>query len=309
MDISPLNNPLTIGIDSSIGDRDSQVIVKGVGTALQRHSATVLPPYFPASDHKADVVANIAIRPECKGSGWNFLITFPGFLIWTPAWHGYVYEVNYDVDITLTRCSDNRNIDSWSIPINLNLRHAGIDRTWTEIGWLEFGVIPFVGGLIFIQYDTDVTPILTEKIEAPIGEYIAQQIITRINSHGEFAHLVSDGQPENLTTMLNMTGGDKKNHKNNVDNKTVTSVATPSGNIKIISYSYEDKTQRGVLSVDVSGRGIEAREWVVANIGKICSGKNLTIEAGKEPVTGGRYRILNESIKNDILTIEFEASY
>lgn len=187
--INPLCKPLTIGVVQSSGDEDLQQLVNGVGTALQRNSATVVLPYRVGQGAPADVVASIAIRPEYKGSGWNFLINWPGFLVWAPAWNGYVYKANYDVQIVLTKGSDNSKISSWSMPIKLDLRQAEIDRTWTEIGWLEWGITPLIGGFVFIRYDTDVTPILLDKIEAPIGEYIAKEIIARINNSGQFASL------------------------------------------------------------------------------------------------------------------------
>lgn len=79
--------------------------------------------------------------------------------------------------------------------------------------------------------------------------------------------------------------------------------------LKVVSYQYDEKTQRGSLSVDISGHGIEVREWVLKNIGKICSSKELLLEAGQENSRGGRYRVLNESVKDGILTIEFTAGY
>jgi hypothetical protein len=181
--VNPLKKPLTVGIVSTSEDKDCNQLVKGVGMALGggSYSATVVLPYLPGSDRRPDVVANIKISSEYAGSGWNFLINWPGFLIFTPAWNGYVYKANYQVDIALTKGADNAQIDSWAMPIKLDLRQAEIDRTWTEIGWLEVGVIPLIGGIVFTAYDTDVTPILIEKIEAPIGDYIAQEIVNRVN--------------------------------------------------------------------------------------------------------------------------------
>ena len=80
-------------------------------------------------------------------------------------------------------------------------------------------------------------------------------------------------------------------------------------NIPIMSYKYEDKSKRGVVVADIKGKGFEARAWVVRNIGKICSEKNITMIAGQEPEKGGHYRVLNESVKEGKLTIEFEASF
>ena len=184
MQMNPLQKPVTIGVVPATEDVDSQQLMKGIGTALGRYSATVLLPYSPGNATRADVVANIKIRSEYKGSGWNFLINFPGFIIFTPAWNGYVYKANYNVDILLAKGADNSRIDAWSTPINLDLRQAEFDRTWTEISWLEVGAIAFVGGIVFTGYDTDVTQPLVEKIENPIGDYIAQEIVNRLNTNG-----------------------------------------------------------------------------------------------------------------------------
>jgi hypothetical protein len=182
---SPLKKPLTIGIIPDAEGKDCQQLITGVGMALGggNYSATVIRPYLPqsSSDKRADVVATIKVASEYAGSGWNFLINWPGFLIFTPAWNGYVYKANYQVGIVLAKGADDAPIDSWEMPIHLNLRQAEIDRTWTEIGWLEFGVIPLIGGIVFTGYDTDVTDPLVQKIEMPIGDYIAQEIVNRVN--------------------------------------------------------------------------------------------------------------------------------
>ena len=73
--------------------------------------------------------------------------------------------------------------------------------------------------------------------------------------------------------------------------------------------NYEAKTQSGSLSVDISNYGLGARDWIVQNIGKICSSKEVLLEAGQEKNTGGHYRVLNESLKNGVLTIEFTAGF
>lgn len=181
-----LEKPLSIGVIPQTGDIHCDRLVKGVGEALGKYSANVLLPYSKGSHREVDVLANINVRPEYEGSGWNFLINWPGFLIFTPAWNGYVYTVEYNVDVALTRASDNSNIDSFHIPINLNIRHAAINRTWTEISWFEVSFIALVGGIVFIQYDDNVSPLVVEKIQGPIGDYIAQEIVTRINNAGGF---------------------------------------------------------------------------------------------------------------------------
>jgi hypothetical protein len=263
--------------------------MKGVGTALRKYTSNVTLPYQPGSTRPVDVIAHITIQPTYEGSGWNFLINFPGFLIWTPAWHGYNYNVKYDVAITLMDGPNKRQLDSWKMPIDLHVRHADIDRTWTEISWLEVGAIAFVGGICFIQYDSDVTPLLLDKIENPIGDYIAQEIIHHFNGC-DFRKAP--------TAVLASTPAKEKAADNSLPPK-----------IKVVRYEYDTKSQKGTLSVDISETGLAMRDWVVSNIGKIASSKEVLIEAGQEASTGGKYRLLNESIKDGVLTVEFTAGY
>jgi len=177
-----LKKPLTLGIVPQ-GQAD-QKLINGIAAQLGTFQAKVIMPYT-ASAKNVDVVAAIGINSKYDGSGWNFLVNFPGFLVFAPAWHGYVYEVTHAINVQLNRGADNEQIDTFTIPVVLDIRHADIDRTWTEVSWFEVGAIAFVGGIIFIQYDDDVTPLLADKISTPIGTYVAQEIVNRINYKGD----------------------------------------------------------------------------------------------------------------------------
>ena len=104
-------------------------------------------------------------------------------MIFTPAWHGYNYEVTHDIHVQLSRGSDNELIDTFTLPIDLDIRHAAINRTWTEISYLEVSLIAFVSGIVFIDYDDKVTPLLADKTSLPLGTLVSQEIISRINKY------------------------------------------------------------------------------------------------------------------------------
>ena len=195
MQMDSLRKPITVGIVPSATETDQQRLVKGIASGLGKHSANIILPYAPTGERKADVIANIQVRSDYSGSGWNFPINFPGFLIFFPAAHGYVYEAKYDFLIGLTSGTDNSKIDSWSIPVTLDVRHAGFNRTWTELGWLEIGIMPFLGGFVFMSYDDGVTVPLVDKIETPIGDFVAQDIVNRINAKYGFAPAPTAVQP------------------------------------------------------------------------------------------------------------------
>jgi hypothetical protein len=186
---APFENPLKIGIVSDTTDPEQKSLLNGISNALSNYSAKVFMPYTPNSEQPVDIVTNIDIVTEHNGSGWNFLVNFPGFLIFAPAWNGYLYEVKYTINCTLTNAAKKEVIDQFKIPIILDIRHASFNRTWTEISWFEFGVIAFVGGLVFISYDDNVTPLVMEKAEGPLGKYIAQEIVNRINAKGKFSYI------------------------------------------------------------------------------------------------------------------------
>ena len=175
-----LPSTATIGVLEGDIDPSAAVLVDGVAAGLARSGAQVQSPYRPSPDKPADFVARIGIKGSYDGSGTNFWLNFPGFLIWAPAWNGYVYKANLAVHVDLYKGSDTKTVvDTLDFPVNLDLRHAEMDRTWMEVSWFEVGIIALVTGFIYTKYDTDVTPVLMRAIERPIGDYIAQKILAK----------------------------------------------------------------------------------------------------------------------------------
>ena len=177
--LATLQRPITLGIKSDCSEMDGKRLVKMVADALPKYN--VRPTTAVMNGQSGlDAVATISVQSDYNGSGLNFLINFPGFLVWAPAWNGYIYEINHDFNIIITDAKSGEKINSLNIPVSLDVRHADINRTWTEIGWLEVGIIPLVGGIIFINYDNSVTPIATDKVGPVIADYIAQEIVDNL---------------------------------------------------------------------------------------------------------------------------------
>jgi hypothetical protein len=179
----PLRQRVGIGVAAPSPQAETQQIAKAIGAELGKYGADVAYPYGAvAAERRVDVVATIDVQPTHDGSGWNFLVNFPGFLIFAPAWHGYLYEVKYDVNITLSSPVDGAVVDRFAVPVVLDVRHASINRTWTEISWLEVGAIAFISGLVFTSYDDGVTPLVLQHSTSTVGDYVAQQIVARMNA-------------------------------------------------------------------------------------------------------------------------------
>ncbi len=179
--IPALETPLRVGIRSACTDINDQQLVYGIGSNLAKYNARITTAVN-NDNSNVDVIATVSVLSDYKGSGWNFLINFPGFLVWAPAWNGYVYQVTHNVNVQLSDAKTGKAINTINVPVSLNIRHADFDRTWTEISWLEVGIIAFVGGIVFIGYDDDVTPLVEQKAGQVITDYIARQIAGSLTS-------------------------------------------------------------------------------------------------------------------------------
>lgn len=188
--LNTLSRELSMGVMTTNSHNDGQLLVTGTAQALSNYIGNIRYPYSAASSERVDIISKISVSSDHKGSGYNFFINFPGFLVWAPAWNGYIYEPSYNVDIKMLMSHDNSLIDSFTIPVKLDVRHASITRTWTEVTWLEFGVIGFVGGLVFMRYDDDVTRLVEEVIQKPIGDFIAQEIAVRLRNSKKYQELL-----------------------------------------------------------------------------------------------------------------------
>lgn len=76
--------------------------------------------------------------------------------------------------------------------------------------------------------------------------------------------------------------------------------------IEVTAYSYNDKTGNGRLSAKVDAGHFKTRNWMIKKIGEISSSKRVALQAGKESLEGGNYKVTDESTNNGILTIKFE---
>lgn len=189
--LTTLSKDLSVGVVTSNDNKNGQILVTGAATSLSNYVGKIIYPYSQNNSQQVDVISKITVKSDHKGSVANFFINFPGFLVWTSAWNGYVYKPSYDIDVEMVNASDQSIIDSFSIPIRLDVRHSSIDRTWTQITWLEAGIIGLIGGVVFIQYDDDVTHLVENEVKKIIGDYLAQEIATRLGNTSAYKTIIN----------------------------------------------------------------------------------------------------------------------
>jgi len=141
---------------------------------------------------KPDVILSIQPQVSYRSSGWNFLINWPGFLILTPAWNGYVYHADI---LTRVAIHDGRGelLSEEVIPISYDIRQAEMDRTiWTGLTWLEWSVLALVGGVYnAFVFDDDILPQLQVHVRDNYSTYVGNAVRPKILAAAEGSEVES----------------------------------------------------------------------------------------------------------------------
>jgi hypothetical protein len=177
---APVPQAIKLGVtSSSISDPQNSKYITAIVDALQKNSSIerVIYPYSQAT-HKdiTDAVVDISVNPRYSGTGSNFFVNFPGFLIFAPAIWGYGYNADIETLATITSQKDGRS-QQIAIPMTYHFRHAAMNRTWTEVSWFEVGIIALIGGAAFTSYDTGATNEFIQNASPSYGPYIAKKIV------------------------------------------------------------------------------------------------------------------------------------
>jgi hypothetical protein len=179
----PLIQRQTMGVMSlNSPDPQNGRYVSAIVDALQRSGNLdrIIYPYSQANHQDiTHTVVSIGVEPKYSGSRMNFLINFPGFLIFAPAIWGYEYHADIDTRVNINSLKGGVPIHL-VVPTSYTFRQAEIDRTWTEVGWLEWGIIPLFGGLVFMDYDPDVTNQFIAAVSANYGAFVAGKILQAV---------------------------------------------------------------------------------------------------------------------------------
>jgi hypothetical protein len=132
---------------------------------------------------KPDVILAISPQVNYRSSGWNFLINWPGFLIFTPAWNGYVYHADIMTEITIHDGKGNV-LSTSKIPISYDIREAEMDRTiWTGLTWFEVSLLAFSGGIYNANvFDRDIIGTLEGHIRDNYATFISNQMQPKVQA-------------------------------------------------------------------------------------------------------------------------------
>jgi hypothetical protein len=173
---------LRIAVEAETTGDDTQVLVDAVKEGLAAHSSVERVVYANAAppDFEPHIIVHVKPTTSYEGSGWNYPITFPGFLVFTHAWNGYVYKANVSTELALRSVGSSEPFARQTVDTRWNLRHCDFERgAWNSSGWYT----PFYGGLnlfigfFMIPYDEDATPDFTREARMPYGRFIAAKVV------------------------------------------------------------------------------------------------------------------------------------
>lgn len=173
---------LKIVLKDRTSDYQTLELFNSVHQALATHPAVrqVLLTWDEQAEGEApDAVVSVGSRGQCEGSGWNYLITFPGFLLFTHAWNGYVYKANLTTEVEVSFPGEETSLRQ-DIPTRYNLRHCDFPRGaaassgWYLPGW---GGTNLIVGFFMVRYDDHATPEFVKEVGSAYGTYIANSIV------------------------------------------------------------------------------------------------------------------------------------
>lgn len=144
-----------------------------------------------------DLTLLIRVREFMDGKTSNFAISWPGFIIFMPGWYGYGYTARYKVNVEIYVGNDPVPVKNVFIPINLELRHADLERTWaaTGTGWLA-SVSAFINGFYCMTYDPDITMDFYNQTFRTIAEYAVNEVVNELKAIDSGAEIVETAAEE-----------------------------------------------------------------------------------------------------------------
>lgn len=171
--------PLVIGLKDESAPGDGQQLAKFVYEAM-RTNPNVKQVVLPEQDGWSSVDAVVTLKPKAdySGSGWNYAITFPGFLLFTHAWNGYVYEADVVTEVAVEL--PHQTPINKQIQTRYSLRHCCFARgAATSSGWYlpGYGGTNLIVGFFMLRYDDHATPEFLKEVRPSYGEYIVASVI------------------------------------------------------------------------------------------------------------------------------------
>ncbi len=129
---------------------------------------------------KPDYILSLEPQVKYESSGWNYIVNFPGGIIFAPAWHGYTYYVKIATNVAIYS-GDGSELKKFTIDTSYSIRHSEFDRTWYPA--FQFCVLNALGGFYTaFVYDNDITSHVKNVIKDNYSSYVVGNIMEEIKA-------------------------------------------------------------------------------------------------------------------------------
>ena len=209
---SIVGTPLDVAIASSEYSTEAIPYYDAVISALRNHphintvrsnwSAAQSEPGFDPSH-----CVKIDIKPEYRGDGENWLITWPGCYVFSCAWAGYNYHADIETVVTvapsspeaknsLQRFGAETEAVTETIQTHFDMRHCDFNRGfWSGTGWWfpGWGLHNIATGAFFTKYEEKATQPFLQATDEIYGKYVANKIVEQLRDNGavEYKRVIS----------------------------------------------------------------------------------------------------------------------
>lgn len=142
--------------------------------------------YALGSDIKVDYLCGLSQNMRFSAYGQNFVITIPGFLIFTHALLGYKYHIDIDTQSKLLD-TNGKIISDITVVTPYDIRYTSFARgaATSLVGWLTpgWGLLDIIPGIIFSSdYDQRATPEFIERARPSYSAFVSSKVLEQIAS-------------------------------------------------------------------------------------------------------------------------------
>lgn len=126
---------------------------------------------------QADYVVLVRMTEKYEGSGWNFLICWPGLIVLAQVWHGYEYHATLasEVDIVDSRLRATKIRDTARFDITYTDADRGVA---TGFGLFYYTAVGLIMAPVMCTYDPDGTRLFRGQVAADWGDHLATKVLT-----------------------------------------------------------------------------------------------------------------------------------
>lgn len=132
-----------------------------------------------------DYMCELSQTTSYNASGQNFIITFPGFLIFTHSWLGYKYYIDIATQSkVLTPDGVVKTEAVFTTPYEIRFTSFARGAS-SSLGWFTpgYGVLNIITATIFAtSYDDRATPSFIENVKPSYSMYVSKELLNQIAS-------------------------------------------------------------------------------------------------------------------------------